>query len=227
MTKSTAAWLYLRAGAPTWKVCLNPRRVMISAAPVVSQWNTPWRSAAWLTAMASGEAKDPVVILIPSLVISRSVSLIAALGLVASPCRYSILRPLMPPRSLIMSRAICIASQFSMPFFANGPVSGSSTPIRIGCCARARPPGHAMTPIPIRQKTTRHQKRITLPLFFRQSVAHGRLASVAPCGNEPISRANATSLKQSPRVRASTKLIKLKYRSKCAVIAPATDETES
>ena len=41
MMKSTAAWPYLRAGAPTWNVCLKPRRVMISAAPVVSQWNTP------------------------------------------------------------------------------------------------------------------------------------------------------------------------------------------
>jgi hypothetical protein len=33
-----------------------------------------------------------------------------------------------------MSRAICIASQFSMPFLASGPVNGSSTPILIGSC---------------------------------------------------------------------------------------------
>ena len=84
--------------------------------------------------MASGEANEPVVILIPSRVMMRSASLIAAVGLVASPCTNSILRPLTPPCSLIMSRAICIASQFSMPFLANGPVSGSSTPILIGCC---------------------------------------------------------------------------------------------
>ena len=44
--------------------------------------------------MAIGEAKDPVVILMPSLVIKRSVSLIAAFGVLASPCKYSILRPL-------------------------------------------------------------------------------------------------------------------------------------
>ena len=77
--------------------------------------------------------------------------------------RYSIFRPLTPPRSLIMSRAICIASQFSMPFFAKGPVTGSSTPIRIGCCAPAKSSGHTMALIPIRQKRTRVQKRITLP----------------------------------------------------------------
>ena len=112
---------------------------MISAAPVASQWNTPCRSAAWLVAIASGEANEPVVILMPSRVMMRSASLIAAVGLVASPCTNSILRPSTPPCSLIMSRAICIASQFSIPFLANGPVSGSSTPIRIGCCATAGP----------------------------------------------------------------------------------------
>ena len=42
-----------------------------------------------------------------------------------------------PPRSLIMSRAIFIASQFSIPFLANGPVRGSSTPMRIGAWACA------------------------------------------------------------------------------------------
>ena len=89
--------------------------------------------------MASGDANEPMVTLTPSRVMRRSVSLIAAVGLVASPCTNSILRPLTPPRSLIMSRAICIASQFSIPFLANGPVSGSSTPILIGCCAAAGP----------------------------------------------------------------------------------------
>jgi hypothetical protein len=39
-----------------------------------------------------------------------------------------------------MSRAICIASQFSRPFLANGPVTGSKTPMRIGAWADAEKP---------------------------------------------------------------------------------------
>ena len=130
---------------------------MISAAPVVSQWKTLWRAAAWLTAIAIGEANEPVVILTPSLLIRRSVSLIAAFGVLASPCRYSTLRPLMPPRSLIMSRAICMASQFSMPFLASGPVNGSSTPIRIGSSARA---GALVTSARPANTAQRHRNRL-------------------------------------------------------------------
>ena len=53
---------------------------MMSAAPAVSQWNTPWRSAAWLTGIASSDTPEPSVILTPSSVVRRSVSLIAAVG---------------------------------------------------------------------------------------------------------------------------------------------------
>src|SRR3954451_12894344 len=94
---------------PTWNVYLKPRLVMMSAAPAVSQWNTPWRSAAWLTGTASSDTPEPSVILTPSLVVRRSVSLMAAVGVGMSASRKSTLRPLTPPRSLIMSRAICIA----------------------------------------------------------------------------------------------------------------------
>ncbi len=112
--------------------------------------------------MASGEANEPVVILTPSLVMSRSVSLMAAVGLVASPCRYSILRPLTPPRSLIMSRAICIASQFSMPFFAKGPVNGSSTPIwMLLLCASAVWQAATTNTAPIAAATIRFQNFIS------------------------------------------------------------------
>jgi hypothetical protein len=109
--------------------------VMMSAAPAVSQWNTPWRSAAWLTGIASSDTPEPSVILTPSLVVRRSVSLIAAVGVGMSASRNSTLRPLIPPRSLNISRAICIAVKFSVPFLVAGPVIGCSTPIRIGSCA--------------------------------------------------------------------------------------------
>src|SRR5690349_6982457 len=113
--------------------------------------------------MAIGEANEPVVILMPSLVISRSVSLIAAFGVFASPCRYSILRPLIPPRSLIMSRAICIASQFSRPFLASGPVKGNKTPMRMLSSALAE----------IGAASKRQANRTRRRPFMVNSVSHG------------------------------------------------------
>ena len=161
---------------------------MISAAPVASQWKTPCRSAAWLVAMASGEAKQPVVTLIPSRVMMRSASLIAAVGLVASPCTNSILRPFTPPCSLIMSRAICIASQFSIPFLANGPVSGRRTPILIGCCAAAGPFASRASAAAANAKNLDAVRMISFSMVGKAASA-AMLTSALPdsnCGAHPV-----------------------------------------
>src|SRR5262249_645221 len=50
-----------------------------------------------------------------------------------------IFRPLIPPRSLIMSRAASMATKHSLPFFAHGPVNGSSTPMSMLSAAASEP----------------------------------------------------------------------------------------
>ena len=83
---------------------------MMSADAIVSQWTTPCRSASALIAIPSGEAYVPVISLTPFWLMIRSASLYPALGSGASPRMKAIVSPLMPPFSLIISRAISIAT---------------------------------------------------------------------------------------------------------------------